>query len=188
MKRTIITSIISIILIILFIVSIVLWGIYGNKSDDKIWHLTFYEIVILVITLFLGIIVTYYLPERNTRKRLFDNTYIEKVKSLSAFLENTCKCHLLNDYMKKDFNLYVITDSKTVNNKISLLENHAQNEEIKKELAVIRNQFFEYRTLTTNCIDSLKRDDQLRILALVKIELIMSSLSNIEFIIINKKS
>ena len=113
-----------IILSLLIVVGITVWFIKGNSSTNNFWHFNFYEMVMLIITLFLGIVVTYYLPERNTQKRTFNNVYIEKTKEVKEYLDVTCKNHIINDYLKKDFNVYLLSDTKTVSNKITLLENN----------------------------------------------------------------
>ena len=169
-----------IILSLLIVVGITVWFIKGNSSTNNFWHFNFYEMVMLIITLFLGIVVTYYLPERNTQKRTFNNVYIEKTKEVKEYLDVTCKNHIINDYLKKDFNVYLLSDTKTVSNKITLLENYAKDKTIKTHMSFIREQFIAYRVLTTDCITSLKNDDELRNKALLKIELMVNKFDEIE--------
>ena len=47
-------------------------------------------------------------------------------------------------------------------------------------MSFIREQFIAYRVLTTDCITSLKNDDELRKKALLKIELMVNKFDEIE--------
>lgn len=165
---------------LLFVVGIIFWIFKGNASTNEFWHFNFYEMIMLIITLFLGVIVTYYLPEKNTQKRTFNNVYIEKTKEVKEYLDSICKNHILNDYLKIDFNVYLLSDTKTVNNKITILENYAKDKTVKAHLSFIREQFIEYRVLTTDCISSLKNNEDLRNKALLKIELMVNKFDEIE--------
>ena len=61
-----------------------------------------------------------------------------------------------------------------------MLEKYAKTQKLKTYMTFIREQFIEYRTLTTDCITLLKNNSELRNKAILKIELMVSKFDEIE--------
>ena len=139
----------------------------------------------LLATLFLGVVVAYYLPEKDTALRTYNNIYIEKIRELKDFIINECKKHMTDDYLLQDFDIYLLSDVKMLNNKIELLTKYAKNEEIKNLWAFIGKQYSEYKAVTTTDIKATKRSIKLREKGILNLDLIINKLDEIELKLFN---
>lgn len=128
-----------------------------NGSDS--WKITLKDWVLLVSTIVIGIFVTYILNERNTKKRLFINAYVDVINSTLKIIEQ-CRSSIQNDYLKTEFTPIVLSLNRMLNNSITLIGNYSKKMNCEDKAKFLEVKYAEFKTLTTECIDSLKNQEK----------------------------
>lgn len=167
--------VISTILVVLMIV----WLIISAFFPCSFWSINFQEWVKLIITIIIGFFVAYILVEKNTKARLFKEIVIKKIDSLCNTLSNDCK-NILSLFMENNWKIKLLVSTKDVSNAIELLTKYSEKLNAEKEIQFIREQFAEYRSIVTDSIENLKKNEKLREKASLKIVLIISKLDEIK--------
>ncbi len=168
-----------IVVVVIISAALIIWLGLSAKFVNCFWCITFPEWIKLVVTIVIGIFVAYFLVERNNKKRKFNELIINKIEKLISKLDNDCKQVITSNAMD-NWNVKLLATTKEVSNSIELLKRYQKELNAETEMQFIIEQFAEYRTIVTECIEKLKDDSQLRDKAILKINLITEKLSTIE--------
>lgn len=168
-----------VVLMIIIAIGMIGWLILSAIYNNCFWGINFSEWINLLVTIILGFIVAYILAEKNTKKRRFQEAFLNKISELKQKIYKASQL-VMELYQMKDIKIALITSMKDINNAITLLEKYKDKMQIVDEIGFIRMQFIEYKTLTTECVDRIKQDSQLREKADVKLKLILGKLDEIE--------
>lgn len=169
-------------IIIAALISIVLllWLVLGNIYGPPFWQIPLKDwisIVVSIIIGLIGIVIAYKLNEKSTNKRMLLNAYIEKIASLTDTLI-ACRNSIINDYLKKDFCVTMLSYNKIINNSVDLLSKYSLQMNVDNEFNFIKIQLAEFKVVTTEYTSTLK-DDKTREKAVLKINLIINKLDEI---------
>lgn len=182
MKKNL-TIALTVLLGIALIIWLILSAIYGNPF----WGICFTEWIKLVVTIVLGYFVAYILVERNSKKRKFKELIVSQLQQLKEKLHKD-QDMILTAFPKTDWKTLILTSSRETSNSIDLLTKFSKRLNAEKLIPFIREQFVEYRTITTDCIDTLRSDPSLREKASMKLGLIMNKLDEIILLQFDEKS
>lgn len=175
---------VKIIMLIVASILLVVWITLSAIFKNDFWGITFKDWVSLVLTIIIGIIIAYILNEKSANKKRFIDAYIIKLRSLHLSLES-CLDSIFNNYMKKDFTAIILSNNRIICNSIELLANYANKFNMSKEFEFLKNQYTEFKMITTEYTESLKEEEK-RNKASLKINLMINKLDEIELKLFEK--
>ena len=164
---------------IIFCVGMIIWLGLSAKFKNAFWCVTFSEWIKIIISLFVGYFVAYVFVGKNTKKDRFNDVVLKKIGALQEKLHSDENI-LMSSFNWIDWKVKLLASTKQLNNMIDLLDKYSECLNIKSEMEFIRLQFTEYRVLVTECIDELKSDTTKKEKAILKINLMLSKLDEIE--------
>lgn len=157
----------------------IVWLIMSAHCPKSFWSATFQEWINIVITLFIGFWVAYVLTERNTKSRLLKEQVVYLINKLYVMLNEQCKA-TISESTPQNWNQKLLSQSRTINNTITLLLKYQKQINAVEELQFVKEQFIEYKTITTTNVDAFKKDGSAKEMAITKIDLILGKLDEIE--------
>lgn len=172
-------KIIQLIIVVFVSLLFILWLILSGFYPCSIWSVSLKDWVGLLLTFIIGIVIAYILAEKNTKKRLFLDVYVDIVNSLIIKI-NSCSASIINDYANETFSIQLLSDNKILSNLIELLDQYSDRMKVFKELEVIKIIFGEYKVITTENVEEVKNKEALRTKAILKLSLIEKKLDEIK--------
>lgn len=171
-------KILTIVLTILFGIALIIWLVLSAIYDNLFWGICFAEWIKLVVTIVLGFFVAYILVERNSKKRKFKELLVSQLQQMKEKLHND-RDMILTAFPRAEWKAQILTSSKESSNSFDLLSKYSKQLNAEKQIQFIKEQFVEYKTITTDCIDALRSDPSLREKASMKLGLIITKLDEI---------
>ena len=166
-------------IIILVSIAMVTWLLLSAfVFQNDFWTIDFSQWVTLLFSLILGFIVAYIFVEKNTRQRLLTDRLIAQMEKVKNAFEEDGK-QIISSFHEENWTKKLLASTKKLNNDITLLKKYKEKLNAEEELNFIDREFIEYRTIVTECIDKLKKDDSLREKAILKINLIVNKFDEI---------
>ncbi len=166
-------------IIIVISIGMIIWlCLSAFVIEDEYWTIDFSQWVSLSFSLILGFIVAYVLVEKNTRRRLLTDRLIAQMEKIINAFEEDGK-QIITSFSGANWTIKLLASTKKLSNDITLLKKYKEKLNAIDELEFIENQFIEYRTIVTECIDKLKKEEPLREKAILKINLIVSKFNEI---------
>lgn len=156
-----------------------LWLILSVRYKNSFWSVPFSEWIKIIISLFIGYFVAYVFVEKSTKINRFNDAILKKVGDMQKKLHSDVEI-LMDPFLAKDWKIKLLVSAKQLNNMINLLTKYSDCIDIKSEMYFINEQFVEYRVLVTECIDEFKTKPEKKEKAILKINLMLSKLDEIE--------